>query len=65
MAVALATLTETRGEKTWTQVIDTGETGRELIASISEYLQGNGHGNLLSDRHYNLSDEERKPQPNP
>src|SRR6266446_6395707 len=46
VAVRLATLTETRGQKAGTQIIDAGQTGRQLIASISECLQGNGHGNL-------------------
>jgi hypothetical protein len=41
------------------------QTGGELITSISECLQGNGHGSLLSDRHYKLSDKERKPQTDP
>jgi hypothetical protein len=35
VAVGLATLPETRGQKTGTQVIDARQTGRELIASIS------------------------------
>ena len=38
VAVQLATLTETRGQKTRTQVADAGQTGRELITSISECL---------------------------
>jgi hypothetical protein len=32
VAVGLATLTETRGQKAGTQVINTRQTGRELIA---------------------------------
>src|SRR5580700_1104676 len=43
VAVRLATLTETRGQKTGTQVLDVGQTGRQLIASISQCLQWNGH----------------------
>ena len=39
VAVRLATLTETRGQKTGTQVVDAGQTGRQLIASISQCLQ--------------------------
>jgi hypothetical protein len=65
VTVAFATLTKSCGEKTWAQVIDVSQTGGELITSISECLQGNGHGSLLSDRHYKLSDKERKPQADP
>jgi len=64
VAVELATLTEPRGQKTGAQVIDAGQTRDELIAFISECLQGKSHRNLLSDRHYKLSDKKRKPQPN-
>jgi hypothetical protein len=38
MTVRLATLTETRGENTGAQVVDSGQTGRELIAAISKCL---------------------------
>jgi hypothetical protein len=38
VAVRLATLTETRGQKAGTQVIDAGQASRELIASISQCL---------------------------
>jgi hypothetical protein len=38
MAVRLATLSETRGQKARAQVIDAGQTGRELIASSSQCL---------------------------
>src|SRR6266480_1782382 len=63
VAVGLATLTEPRGQKTGAQVIDAGQTRDELITFISECLQGNGHGSLLSDRYYKLSEQKRKPQP--
>jgi hypothetical protein len=64
VAVELATLTEPRGQKTGAQVIDAGQTRDELIAFISECLQGKSHRSLLSDRHYKLSDKKRKPQSN-
>jgi hypothetical protein len=38
MTVGLATLTVTRGENTGTQVVDSGQTGGDLIAAISECL---------------------------
>ncbi len=65
VTVALATFTKSCGEKTGAHVIDAGQTGGELITSISECLQGKSHRSLLSDRHYNLSDTERKPRANP
>ncbi len=65
VTVALAAFTKSCDEKTGAQVIDASQTPGELITFISECLQGNVHRNLLSDRHYKLSDKERKPQANP
>ena len=65
VAVGLATLAEPRGQKAGAQVLNTAQTSGELIPFLSECLQGNVHRSLLSDRHYKLSDEKRKPQPNP
>src|SRR3982074_151261 len=64
VAVRFAALTETRGQKARTQVLDVGQTGGQLLAAISGGLPGKSHGSLLSDRHYKLSDTETKPQPN-
>jgi hypothetical protein len=61
VAVRLATFTETRSQKTGTQIVDVGHASGELIAFIPQCFQGSGHGCcLLSDRHYSLSDAERK-----
>jgi hypothetical protein len=40
VAVGLATLTKTCGQKTGAHILDAGQTGREQIALISEFLQG-------------------------
>ena len=46
VAVRLATFTETRGQKTGTQILDVGHAGGELIAFIPQCFQGSGHGGV-------------------
>src|ERR1700674_1393205 len=44
VAVRLATFTETRGQKTGTQIVDVGHASGELVAFIPQCFQGSGHG---------------------
>ena len=44
VAVRLATFTETRGQKTGTQIVDVGHASGKLIAFIPQCFQESSHG---------------------